>query len=254
MDIQHLNSVREAELGLIRHEFPAQARLLEIGGGTGEQALRLSRLGYKVTSIDLATSRYGNERVFPIIEYDGRHIPFPDKSFDIIFSSNVLEHIADLDGIHREFRRVLVPQGYCVHVMPTPTWRFWSMLTHFPEAAANAWAVRGDVLPRGFSPSDLSRATRGIARMTWRLVQPFRFRRHGERGNAVTELILFRAKWWRRVFTRNGFRVEREKPVGLFYTGSSILGRRLDKRARTRLSALLGSACRLYVTRPTSSD
>jgi hypothetical protein len=160
----------------------------------------------------------------------------------------------DLDGIHREFRRVLAPEGYCVHLMPTPSWRFWSILTHFPEAAMNAWAVRGDVLPRGFMPAHLLKAARGFARAGWRLAQPFRFKRHGERGNAITELVLFRAGWWRRVFIRNGFRVEHEKAVGLFYTGSSILGRRLDKRARSRLATILGSACRLYVTRPICPD
>ena len=96
-------------------------------------------------------SNYAQARVFPIIDYDGRHIPFDDASFDIVFSSNVMEHICDLHQTNREIQRVLRPDGYCVHVMPTHIWRFWTTLSAFPTAFQYAGALKSQLLPRGNS-------------------------------------------------------------------------------------------------------
>src|SRR5947209_11348418 len=115
------------ELETILPLFPSGARILEIGGGTGSQALELSRRGFKVTAIDLASSAYAAHRVFPIIDYDGATIPLPEASVDVVFSSNVLEHVPDLARMHAEIRRVLAPHGKCIHVLPTHVWRFWTV-------------------------------------------------------------------------------------------------------------------------------
>ena len=71
---------------------------------------------------------------FPIKDYDGRTIPLPDASVDVVFSSNVLEHVPDLSRMHAEIRRVLAPGGICIHVVPTHTWRLWTTLTSYLEA------------------------------------------------------------------------------------------------------------------------
>ena len=103
--IPHLNTLRRAEIDRIVAFFEPQARVLEIGAGTGEQALELKRRGFEVTAIEIANSNYALNRQFPIIDYDGQHIPLPDASVDIVFSSNVLEHVPDLSQMHAEIRR-----------------------------------------------------------------------------------------------------------------------------------------------------
>ena len=42
---------------------------------------------------------------------DALHIPFPDESFDIVWSQNVAMNIADRPALYREIRRVLNPGG-----------------------------------------------------------------------------------------------------------------------------------------------
>ena len=108
----------------------------------------ISRTWYRHYAIEVPDSNYAQARVFPIIDYDGHHIPFDDDSFDIVFSSNVMEHICDLHQTNREIQRVLRSDGYCVHVIPTHSWRFWTTLSAFPTAFQYAGALKSQLLPR----------------------------------------------------------------------------------------------------------
>lgn len=49
------------------------------------------------------------------------HLAEPDASVDLIWCRDVLEHVADLGAVFREFRRVLRPGGHCVIYHMTAT-------------------------------------------------------------------------------------------------------------------------------------
>ena len=91
--IDFLNAIRKSELENVKSMLPASGRLLEIGAGTGVQAQLLTQLGYEVAAIEVEESNYQRDLIWPVTVYDGHAIPFEDESFDIVFSSNVLEHI-----------------------------------------------------------------------------------------------------------------------------------------------------------------
>src|SRR5258708_31271643 len=61
------------------------------------------------------------------------------------------------------------------------------------------------------------------------------FGRHGERGNVLSELWLFRPAWWRGVFHADGFEIVQDEPVGIFYSGNTGLGTRLPIDRHTAL-------------------
>ena len=245
--IEHLNVLRAAEIDAVEPDLPPRGRVLEIGAGTGQQALELKRRGFDVAAIELADSAYAGARVFPVADYDGIHIPFPDRSFDAVFSSNALEHVRDLSSMHAEIRRVLKPGGIAVHVLPTHAWRLWSIATSFPSALVYFSAALQRTLPGSRDKRSLGRAWYEAAREGGAAaLQP----RHGERGIGLTELWLFHPLWWRENFRRNSFTVLRDRPMGLFYTGSMLFGPKLSLIRRAQLAKLLGSACHLYVVRP----
>ncbi len=217
--LAHLRAIREHELATVAALLPARGTLLEIGAGTGWQAAALATRGFTVSAVDLPDSKYAPDRMFPVQDYDGHTLPFRDGSFEIIYSSNLLEHIPHLAAFQEEMHRVLRPEGLAIHVLPSSAWRFWTNLTHL---------VRYRRRPHA----------------------------HGEHAtNALTEIAVFSRSQWRRIFESAGWTVTAEQTNRLFYTGSSILDARLPIRARMHLSRLLGSACNIFVLKkpPASS-
>jgi SAM-dependent methyltransferase len=248
---QYLDEIRMLELETIMPLFPSGARILEVGGGTGWQALELSRRGFSVTAIDLASSAYAAHRVFPIIDYDGTTIPLSDASVDVVFSSNVLEHVPDLARMHCEIRRVLAPGGKCIHVLPTHVWRLWTLLAGYPDAIAYLLDGVPSLMPHALPrPSELRR----LAAAWYQTARDVGGRwfppRHGARGNIISEIWLFHPSWWRRNFRENGFMIVDDAPTRLFHTGNMLLGPRLGLARRRQLATVLGSTGHVFELRP----
>jgi len=248
-----LAELREAELSAIVPHLPSGGEILEIGGGAGTQALLLEQRGFKLASVDLDSSRYREHRVFPVVDYDGTHLPFPDRSFDAVFSSNVLEHVVDPAPLYVEFRRVLRPGGRCVHVMPSFSWRLFSSMTYYSALPRKVWGLVAGI-PRGpdeFAAPTIDTSSRGLLKaLAGRVLPP----RHGETGSSFSELVRFRAAAWVRHFREHGMIVVDVAPVGIFYTGEMAMGPRWSIASRRKAAAFLGSGCTLYDVRFENAD
>jgi ubiquinone/menaquinone biosynthesis C-methylase UbiE len=235
--------IRDAEIESIIPCFRPGARILEIGAGTGQQALEISRRGFSVEAIEIASSGYRQMRIFSVTEYDGRRIPFPDASFDFVFSSNVLEHVIDLSTLNLEIRRVLRPDGLGVHVLPTHTWRFWTTLTLFPAGVQYVLPMQRQTRPQSAVAIKQSKS----------LLEKLRghFGRHGEHGTLLSEHWLFHPNRWRRAFHADGFEIIEERPIGIAYTGNMIFGTNLSIAQRRALARFFGSSTIIYIVKPT---
>src|SRR4051812_48590324 len=129
----HSMAYRREEIECVRHLFISGARVLEIGGGNGFQAFRINSWGCEVESIDVSGPALGEQIYFPIKLYDGIHLPYGDNTFDIVFTSNVLEHVKHLSPLLSETRRVMRVGARAIHILPTPCWRLWTSLTYFVD-------------------------------------------------------------------------------------------------------------------------
>ncbi len=246
-----LAELRESELTTVIPHLPPGGEVLEIGGGTGSQALLLKQHGFKIASVDLDSSKYRENRVFPVIDYDGTHLPFPAASFDAVYSSNVMEHIVDPVPLYAEMRRVLRPGGRCVHVMPSFSWRLFSSVTYYYALPRKVWGLVAGV-PRGpdeYPAPVIDTSSHGAVKLLARVLPP----RHGETGSSFSELRRFRASAWIRHFQEHGMIVVGVAPIGIFHTGEMALGPRWSIASRRKAAAILGSGCILYDVRFASS-
>ncbi|MCP5143948.1 MAG: methyltransferase domain-containing protein [Gammaproteobacteria bacterium] len=250
-EIDFLHQIRDHELAVVRTQLPASASILELGGGTGYQARVLDNWGYAIESIDVEESNYRNDRLYDVHTYDGSHLPYPAASFDVIFSSNVLEHVKDLERLDREIRRVLRPGGICVHVMPSASWRWWTIIAHYIEmvqkAARLVYRPAAQREQADAAPVAPMRRARTIAGL---LLHYIKVPRHGEQGNAFTELYTFSRRAWLKRLRALGYDRIRIEPVGLYYSGHMILGSLLPLRWRKSMAWLLGSSAIVYTLKP----
>ena len=137
----------------IQKVFPSKRqdiKILDIGAGPGFISIILSELGYKVTAADFSKemlaeakknyqaavqpaniSRAGDAdgydgKTVHNIEFrteDAMELSFPDESFDVVFSRNLIWNLPDPEKAYREWLRVL-KKGGCLLVFDANWYAF----------------------------------------------------------------------------------------------------------------------------------
>jgi SAM-dependent methyltransferase len=84
-------------------------RLLVVGCGSGVEAAILAKgLNTRVTGVDIQADFDARAReLVELYQADARKLPFPDGSFDVVYSYHALEHIPEPVRAIREVARVL---------------------------------------------------------------------------------------------------------------------------------------------------
>jgi ubiquinone/menaquinone biosynthesis C-methylase UbiE len=108
-----------AAAGFTQH---AGQRLLEIGCGMGTDLASFARGGANVMAVDLTPRHLGIARQrlqveghpVRLVRSDGEVLPFPDNTFDVVYSFGVLHHTPGTEKAIEEVRRVLRPGGSAI--------------------------------------------------------------------------------------------------------------------------------------------
>jgi ubiquinone/menaquinone biosynthesis C-methylase UbiE len=111
--------LEEKHLGSLTGDV-AGLDVVDVGCGTGRHALRWAAAGARVTAVDFSVAMLKRARAKPgaeavtFLRHDlARRLPLPGEAFDCVFCCLVLDHIAKLDQLFRELRRLCRPAG-CV--------------------------------------------------------------------------------------------------------------------------------------------
>lgn len=107
--------------------FPAHRgkQLLEVGVGAGTDHLQWARAGAVCHGVDLTQRAIETTRAHLALHglrsdlrrMDAETLPFPDGSFDVVYSWGVIHHSAHPERIVREIRRVLKPNGLFIGML-----------------------------------------------------------------------------------------------------------------------------------------
>jgi len=93
--------------------------VLEIGGGMGTDLAQFARHGARVTDVDLSVGHLQlAQENFALrgltgrfVHQDAEKLPFPDASFDLVYTNGVLHHTPNTSEVIDEIFRVLRPGG-----------------------------------------------------------------------------------------------------------------------------------------------
>ncbi|HEY1509854.1 MAG TPA: methyltransferase domain-containing protein [Solirubrobacteraceae bacterium] len=111
-------------LAHLRAGVRAGDRALDVGCGDGRFTCELDRAGASAVGVDVAEAAIDRARArYPQLEFrltpiDGP-LPFDDGAFDVVWASEVIEHVADTARWLSEVRRVLVPRGRLLVTTPS---------------------------------------------------------------------------------------------------------------------------------------
>ncbi len=123
---------------LLAVEDLAGRSVLDVGCGTGWFSARAAERGARVTSLDLGVRLLAQTcarcRTRPVAG-DACALPFSTGAFDVVISSECIEHTLDPRGAVREMYRVTRPGGLLLITVPNRIW-------HFAATFANWFGLR----------------------------------------------------------------------------------------------------------------
>jgi 2-polyprenyl-3-methyl-5-hydroxy-6-metoxy-1,4-benzoquinol methylase len=127
MNMYDTNKRLEVVFKELLTEDISNKKLLDAGCGTGWFSRVAAERGANVTSMDLGDNllakvalKCSSERVVGSI----LNIPLSDNDFDIVISSEVIEHVPDPLRAMQELYRVLKPGGIMILTTPNKIWYF----------------------------------------------------------------------------------------------------------------------------------
>jgi SAM-dependent methyltransferase len=214
------NGIRDEELRLTIEVWNKYFKepILEIGSGEGRQYSPLKEKFSNVIPSDVNTERW-DKNLGEIMELNAEKLPFDDNSIGLVYSSNVIEHIEDIELALKEMKRVLKPEGRIIHLVPTVTWKIFQLLGYYPAKIRDLIA-------------------------TAKLFKPFPNMVHGVSKNSVDEIFYFTETHWKNKFNEAGLQLEGTSNL-VFYTPYRFCPEMLKFR---RLLASYGFvSCRAYL-------
>jgi len=184
-------------------------RVLDLGCGGGLSTACLVQRGATVVGVDLSraslhvASRYARrpgylESVFTCGRAES--LPFADTSFDVVWCTDVLEHIPDLPTAIAQIARVLKPGGLLLYDTINRTWLSRPLVIWF-------WEYLAGLAPRGTHD--------------WRLfIRPQELRRlltqHGLQFGAIRGMLPVWLSPWQ------GWRFRLVPYTGILYLGYAV--------------------------------
>ena len=136
---KHQKIIRDAEWVRIEKNIPEKSKFLDVGCSAGYSLMRAFQdLNCEVEGIDADPGSHGvgrfiKDMVKTVIIKQGfaENLPFENESFDVVYSSHVLEHVNDEAKALDEMKRVLKKNGVLIIGMPTASMAILNYISQF---------------------------------------------------------------------------------------------------------------------------
>ncbi len=221
---EQLHRFREREFQLIFQNCPDDlfSQGLEIGAGDGFQSRLLKACVKNLVCTEL--NEEALQRIdLPGVEYrvcDAEKIDqeFSKEQFDLVFSSNLLEHLPNIDNALKAVHHVLKENGITIHAMPNCFWKTSHLMFFYPNLMVRIFESLTDpkwlkkfrqksddlnmFKGESYKGNNLKVAKEKQISPLQRILWPYP---HGVSANNWKEFWAFSQKRWRNLFQQNGF-------------------------------------------------
>ena len=134
---KHQMHIRNVEWEAVKPHIIENSKFLDIGCGAGYSMYRATQdLNCECIGIDPDPTAHGVGRYAEkayltdqILQGFSENLPFDDESFDVVYSSHVLEHVNDQQETLLEMKRVLKQNGVLIIGMPTASMAWVNLIT-----------------------------------------------------------------------------------------------------------------------------
>ena len=217
--LAYLHLIRRREIDRIFADCPPRLFPLglELGAGDGYQSALLGSYVERLFATDWDVSLLSNRqtRGADVYSVDAEAVAdaFAPATFDLVFSSNLLEHVPEPGSALRGINTVLKDDGLTIHVMPSPLWKLADISLFWPDRIVRRLhrlthrdddARRGENAPTRLVNNPKMSTEPPPARRRRFLPPP-----HGAYQGHLEEFQAFRRIRWLKEFECAGFRVVR---------------------------------------------
>lgn len=137
--LPHLHGMRTREIEIAFGRCPERlfGTGLELGAGDGFQSGLLTRYVFRLTCTDYTLESIARRDAdgvsYRACDAEEVDAVFGRGRFDLVFSSNLLEHLPDPGRALRAIREVMADDGVTVHAIPGPFWKLSHLALHVPN-------------------------------------------------------------------------------------------------------------------------
>lgn len=240
---KNLHELRNFELSYVLNKLSLKetTNILDFGAGDGFIIKLMKDNGFEnIHGIDIYNSNYKPDT--NILSYSGNIDDFPlNKCYDVIFSSNVLEHIENQEEYLILFNKILNKNGLQIHVMPTHYWKFWNSLFYYYSLSKLIFKLIFKIKVQKKSKKNYKKDVNSGLKQS-----PFFIGRHGSIGSTFDEFFLFNPKNYFKILSKLDFKFKSFK-IPIIYSGHYFFGKFLPLSLRSFLSKFLGYSCHCFI-------
>lgn len=227
----YLKQTREKEISLAFENYKPGffERGLEVGCGNGYQSNLIAKYCNKLIASDFNYERIKDNYRSDDVDYikcDAENLEnyFEKESFDLVFSSSLIEHLPSPEKYFLGAKNILKEGGILISVMPNVFWKVCQICLFYLNiftivvnklARSNKKKTVVDNKERNNSLVNNQKSEKKYSRIRYFLwLVP-----HGEYKTNVEELFMFRKKRWVEEIEKAGFEVVKVKkgPVSSGY-------------------------------------
>jgi SAM-dependent methyltransferase len=220
---EYLNDIRTQEINIVFKEFNEKQfkNGLELGAGNGFQSSMIINYCEQLVATDFNELRLLKSDIsnikYQICDAEKIETYFEKDKFDLVFSSNMFEHLPSPQKALIGLNKILKHDGLIILIMPSVFWKYCHMFLFYPVTITNI--IRRKIFKRNTIKKKSKKNHERIERAKGNNIKMETLKRnyffdlirwpkpHGVSKSNLEEFMKFRKSNWINLFEENGFSV-----------------------------------------------